>query len=262
MNELRANKITMFNTSTTGRFSIINILLAGFVGWASFGSIVLAEETITSEVVTRLKSVLPDIPIETVSESPVSGIYSVELKGGEILYVTSDGGYFFAGDLYEVGESKVINVAEIGRTIKRKAVIDNIPQSEMVVFSPSGETKTHITVFTDVDCAYCRRLHNEVNTLNELGIEVRYLAFPRSGIGRGSYDTMVSTWCAEDRNTALTDAKSGKKIPGLECDNPVDSQYALGQSVGVSGTPAIITADGTLISGYLPAAQLSKRLGL
>jgi thiol:disulfide interchange protein DsbC len=230
-----------------------------------FTPAVYSEETddaINKDVVSRLKAVLPDIPIEAVNESPVKGIYSVELQGGEILYVTADGGYFFAGDLYKVAESRVINVAEIGRSVKRKALIDDVPQSQMVVFSPSGETKTHITVFTDVDCAYCRRLHNEIKTLNDMGIEVRYLAFPRSGIGQGSYDTMVSTWCAEDRNTALTNAKSGKKIPSLNCENPIDGQYQLGQQVGVSGTPAIITADGTLISGYLPAAQLSKRLGL
>jgi len=252
----------MLNQSTTGRFSIVYILLAGIVSWVGFSSTVFAEEETKNEVVTRLKSVLPDLPIETISESPVSGIYSVELKGGETLYVTSDGGHFFAGDLYEIGEGRVINVAEIGRAVKRKIRIENVPQSEMVVFSPSGETKTHITVFTDVDCGYCRRLHNEVDSLNAMGIEVRYLAFPRSGRGKGSYDTMVSTWCAEDRKTALTNAKSGKKIPSLDCDNPVDEQYQLGQELGVNGTPAIITADGTLISGYLPAAQLSRRLGL
>ncbi|MBV1907326.1 MAG: DsbC family protein [Pseudomonadales bacterium] len=214
------------------------------------------------EITAKISRIFPDIPIDNVSKSPVNGIYAIEMVGGELWYATSDGEYFFAGDLYRVADNKIINMAEIGRAKKRKVLMDNVAEEDMVVFSPKTKVRASISVFTDIDCGYCRKLHSEVPMLNEMGIEVKYLAFPRSGIGKGSYNVMVSTWCAEDRNTAMTLAKNGKAIPGQDCDNPVDAQFQLGQNVGVHGTPAIVLTDGTLISGYMPAADLSRRLGL
>jgi thiol:disulfide interchange protein DsbC len=140
-------------------------------------------------------------------------------------------------------------------------LLEALDESEMVVFAPENPQKT-VTVFTDFDCTYCRKLHQEVPVLNELGIAVRYLAYPRAGVGSASYDKMVSAWCADDPNTALTDAKMGKAIPQKTCANPVAKQYRLGDDFGVTGTPALILEDGQLLPGYMPASALAARLGI
>jgi thiol:disulfide interchange protein DsbC len=132
----------------------------------------------------------------------------------------------------------------------------------MLKFKPKGETRAVVSVFTDVDCGYCRKLHLEMADMNALGIEVRYLAFPRAGVGSPTYDKIVSAWCADDRNQALTDLKLGKDIPNRACPNPVAKQYELGHDIGVTGTPAIVLEDGRLLPGYMPAAELAGLLGL
>ena len=126
----------------------------------------------------------------------------------------------------------------------------------MIIFSPKGETKGAVYVFTDVDCGYCQKLHQEVPQLNAAGIEVRYLAYPRAGLSTPTFDKMVSAWCADDRNAAMNALKIGANVTAKKCDNPVAAQYQLGAAMGVTGTPAIVLEDGTLIPGYKPAAQL------
>ncbi len=179
-----------------------------------------------------------------------------------MLYGTRDGRYLFAGDLYQLGDSDLINLAELRRGVQRRALINEVDLKDMVIFAPAQGTKAVIDVFTDVDCAYCRKLHKEVPRLNELGIEVRYLAFPRKGVGSEAYYKMVSTWCADDRQEALTQSKAGKSIPTKNCDNPVADEYALGHEVGVTGTPAIVLEDGSLLPGYMPAEKIAEILGL
>ena len=215
-----------------------------------------------SKLVARLKALRPDIPIESVVPSPLPGIFQLNLAGGTVFYGTADGRYLFAGDLYELGEDDLINRAEAGRKDKRHELMQQVALEDMVVFAPEGGTRAVINVFTDVDCGYCRKLHQEVPRLNELGIEVRYLAYPRAGIGSKSYQKIVSAWCADDRQTAITTLKAGKDIPQRSCPNPVADQYALGQQVGVSGTPAIVLEDGRLLPGYMPADALAEAIGI
>jgi thiol:disulfide interchange protein DsbC len=214
------------------------------------------------QLVDRLTALRPDIPIEKVSPSPLPGIFMLELVGGTIFYGTADGRYLFAGDLYELGETDLINLAEEGRVAKRQALMAAVSESDMVIFPSDNETLAVINVFTDVDCGYCRKLHQEVPRLNELGIEVRYLAYPRAGIGSRAYEKIVSAWCADDPNDAITKLKAGESIPDINCTNPVAAQYALGQQVGVSGTPAIVLEDGRLLPGYMPADELAKTIGI
>ena len=213
-------------------------------------------------LLSKLKKLRPDLPIERVRPSPVKDIYALELKGGSMLYGTRDARFLFAGDLYQMGDEDLVNLAELRRSVQRKAILDTVKPDDMVIFSPEGETKAVVDVFTDVDCTFCQKLHREVPRMNELGIEVRYLAFPRKGIGSSSYDKMVSTWCAKDPRQALTDSKAGKPIPAKSCDNPVAWEYELGHQVGVTGTPAIVLEDGSLYPGYLPAEKLAQILGL
>ncbi len=213
-------------------------------------------------LVSKLKALRPEIPIERVSPSPLPGIYQLELSGGTVFYGTEDGRYLFAGDLYELGDDDLINLAEQGRVEKRQALMASLDVEDMVVFAPSGQRKAVISVFTDVDCGYCRKLHQEVPRLNELGVEVRYLAYPRAGVGSRAYQKIVSAWCAEDPNDAITALKAGQEIPDIDCANPVSEQYELGHEVGVSGTPAIVLEDGRLLPGYLPADQLAQAIGI
>ncbi|MDK1024253.1 MAG: thioredoxin fold domain-containing protein [Gammaproteobacteria bacterium] len=213
------------------------------------------------DVRSWLLKVRPDMQIETIADSPIKGMYEVGLAGGHVLHITQDGIFFIAGDLYQVTESELINLTEFERNDRRKELLAAIDESEMLIFSPENPQKT-VTVFTDFDCSYCRKLHQEVPELNKLGIAIRYLAYPRAGVPSASYDKMVSAWCAEDPNSALTQAKLGRAIPQKTCANPVARHYRLGEDFGVTGTPALIFEDGQLVPGYMPATALAARLGI
>jgi len=210
----------------------------------------------------RLQILRPGIPVQSVSPTPIAGIYALEIDGGTMFYGTEDGRYLFAGDMYELGDTDLINLAEAGRTVKRRELMSQVALKDMVIFSPKGETKAVVNVFTDVDCGFCRKLHQEVPQLNDMGIEVRYLAYPRAGIGSESYDRIVSAWCSKDPNTAITKLKAGQSIPSATCDNPVAAEFELGREMGVNGTPAIVLQDGRLLPGYMPADELAKTLGI
>ncbi|MGA1677294.1 MAG: DsbC family protein [Pseudomonadales bacterium] len=215
-----------------------------------------------AQAVERLARLRPDIPVLGVSASPLPGIVAIEISGGTILYATEDGRYLFAGDLYELTETDLVNVAEAGRVDERREAMASVDPASMIIFPATGVRRASINVFTDVDCGYCRKLHLEVPTLNAMGIEVRYLGFPRAGVGSDSYDRIVSAWCAEDPREALTRVKAGEEIPAASCDNRIAEHYGLGQTIGVEGTPAIVLEDGRLLPGYLPADRLAAALGL
>ncbi|MGE8409143.1 MAG: thioredoxin fold domain-containing protein, partial [Pseudomonas sp.] len=129
---------------------------------------------------------------------------------------------------------------------------------EMVVYPANGPAKSHITVFTDTTCPYCHKLHAEVPELNRLGIEVRYVAFPRQGLGSAGDEQLQAVWCSKDRQGALDKMIDGKEIKSAKCENPVSKQFSMGQSIGVNGTPAIVLEDGQVIPGYQPAPQVAK----
>lgn len=196
------------------------------------------------------------VAIKAISESPMGGVYQVQLESGRILYASADGQFLIQGSLYDLSEAQPRNLTTAAEAAGIGEVINALPAEQLVIFAPENP-KTHVTIFTDVDCGYCRLLHSEVDELNGLGIEVRYAAFPRSGPGQASARIMESIWCAEDRQEAMTEAKLGNDIKTLSCDNPVNEQFALGQQVGVQGTPAIFMANGVLVPGYKPAAQLA-----
>lgn len=212
-------------------------------------------------VVKAVTAKLPDLPVLAVVKTPLAEMVSLELEGGQTIYATLDGKYILSGDLYQL-DPEVVNLAEGRRSLRRAELMAKVPAEELVVFSPEGETKTFINVFTDVDCGYCRKLHQEVPELNARGIEVRYLAYPRAGFNTPTYDKIVSAWCAKDRQTAITTLKQGDDIPARQCENPVESHYQLGQQVGVTGTPAIVSASGMLLPGYMPADKLADAIGV
>lgn len=224
--------------------------------------VIADDEAAAKNIRERLTAARPDIPILDIQPAGIPGFYDVYLPAGQVLHFTADGKYFYTGDLYGV-EDQLVNLTEKGRSDERKKVIDELDETEMVVFSPTKDrVKATITVFTDIDCVFCRKLHNEVPELNRLGIAVRYLAYPRSGPNTPSYDKLVSAWCAENPKIALTRSKAGEDIPDATCLNPVASQYELGGRLGINSTPSLIYEDGTLARGYMPAAELADALGI
>ena len=214
------------------------------------------------QLLAELEFLPPELSVEAVTKTPLEGVFAVQLAGGQMLYAAAGGRYLFAGDLYEVSDGEVVNLTEAGREEKRRALLGSVRQEDMLIFAAHGKRKTHVSVFTDVDCGYCRKLHQEMPEINALGIEVRYLAFPRAGPGSDSYRKIVSAWCAENPNRALTDLKQGHSIPERSCKNPVADQYQLAARLGVTGTPAIVTEEGRLLPGYMPADNLAEALGL
>ncbi len=223
-------------------------------------SAVASEEDAAVDIAARLDGL--DLGIKSVKASKMAGIYEVEVDGGT-LYVSQDGGYLIAGSLYEVRDGGLVNLTEETRSRERRELIGGLDESEFIAFTPDAGPEASVLVFTDTDCGYCRRLHQDMEEYHARGIEVRYLAFPRAGIGSPTYDKMVSAWCSDDPKGALTALKRGEGIPEKYCENhPVGAQYELGQSVGITGTPAIILPDGKILPGYVPADQLAALLGL
>jgi thiol:disulfide interchange protein DsbC len=239
-------------------------LLAAWPGATLSAAEAAAAEAASSgaALVERLQALRPDIPIQRVSPTPVPGIVALELGGGSVFYGTTDGRYLFAGDMYELTDTDLVDVAEAGRIDTRRALMAKVDPASMIIFRASGAPKAVINVFTDVDCGYCQKLHLEVPALNAMGIEVRYLGYPRAGVGSESYDRIVSAWCASNPNEALTRIKAGEKIPSATCDNEIAAQYGLGRQMGIAGTPAIVLEDGRLLPGYLPAQELAQAVGV
>lgn len=220
-----------------------------------------AEDDGSANLMQKLRALRPDLPITAVNPSPVQGFYAIELQGGTFLYGSADARFLFAGDLYQLGTS-LVNVTDSERATKRAALLAKVPVKDALVFTPKNGVRKSIYVFTDVDCTYCRKLHSEIAAINDLGIEVRYLAYPRSGINSESYNRIVSAWCADNPQEALTTLKAGGNVPVRTCTNPVADEYRLGQELGISGTPAILTEDGQLLPGYMPPKQLALAIGL
>ncbi|MBK8993404.1 MAG: thioredoxin fold domain-containing protein [Gammaproteobacteria bacterium] len=221
-----------------------------------------AEDPQAEVILKALSAARPDLQYEQPRPSPMAGLYEVQVKGGPLLYIDADGRHFIAGDLFAVQKSGFVNLAEQGRQKERAELIAAVKPEDMIIFAPENPKAT-IAVFTDVDCGYCRKLHSEVAELNELGIAVHYLAFPRAGLGSPSFRKIASAWCAKDPGAALTSLKNGEEIPENVCaDNPVAAQILLGEKVGVNGTPALVLEDGTLVPGYRPAKDLAKLLGI
>lgn len=197
-------------------------------------------------------AIVPGVAPTSVRPSPVAGLYEVTL-GPQLFYVSADGRYLVEGDVIDLHTRTNITTAR--RDAARIKAINAVGIDHMIVYSPAHPRHT-ITVFTDIDCAYCRKLHREVGALVKAGIRVRYLFYPRSGLDTPSYYKAVSVWCAPNRKAALEKAEAGDALPRRTCKNPVKQQMALGDVIGVRGTPTIVLGDGSIVPGYLPAAKL------
>jgi len=214
----------------------------------------------------RIETQFPDFKVDIVRPSPVRNIYEVAM-GDEVVYVSADGNHLiFGGTLLDIAKEKPVNLTQNTkqeldalRAPMRKAALDKVNESSMVTFKAPNQ-KYEISVFTDIDCGYCRKLHSEISQINALGITVHYLAFPRAGLDSPSYDKLVNVWCADDPKKAMTAAKSQQIIANKNCKNPIRDHFELVRDFGLNGTPAIILPDGTLLPGYMPPERLLEQI--
>ncbi|WP_111640605.1 DsbC family protein [Marinimicrobium alkaliphilum] len=241
--------------------------------WILAPLVVAAEPSPEAVITERLQQARPDIEFGTPRPSPIDGLYQVSVTGGPTLYITPDGRRFVLGDMYDVQAGGFTQVQDPYLKEQRSDAVAALDEGDTINFAATGDTKAVIYVFTDVDCGFCRRLHNHINAYNDggerkpgyadLGIEVRYLAYPRAGVNSESGRKLQTAWCADDRQGTMDQLKNLRPVELTACsDNPVAAQHRLGSEIGVSGTPAILLADGTMIGGYVPPEELARRLGL
>jgi len=214
---------------------------------------VVADEAAIKQALSKH---MPAEQIDSIKPSEISGLYEV-ISGANIFYTSEDGKYWMQGQLFDAEAKR--NLTESKLATVRKAALEKVGEQRMIIFKSSAQ-KYVVTVFTDIDCGYCRKLHSEIDQYLAQGITVRYMFFPRAGKGSDSYQKAIAVWCAPDRNKALTQAKKGENLDSKQCDNPLDQHMQLAESFGVNGTPMIVTQAGNILPGYVPAAQLVKVL--
>lgn len=215
-----------------------------------------AAGSVDERAIQALQSINPRIEVDHVGPAPLPG-FREAVVGGQVVYISDDGRYLLQGALYDVVEKT--DLSQAGMAAVRRRLLATIPASERIVFAPENPDYT-VSVFTDVECGYCQKLHQDIAEYNRLGIAIEYLAFPRMGPASEDFAKMVAVWCAADRGAALTAAKEGRKVASRDCTNPVARHYDIGRRVGLAGTPMIVTASGVQMPGYMPPADLRAAL--
>jgi len=209
-----------------------------------------------SDIKEKLAVIMPSVKIENIKPLDNTGLYEAVING-EIIYFSKDARYVFQGDVIELEKRQ--NITELKRVELRKQTLASVDEAQMIIYEPKKTAHT-LTVFTDIDCGYCRKLHQQMAEYNALGIRIRYMAFPRAGVDSESYNKAVDVWCAKDRKQALTDAKNGKEVNSESCNSPIQAQYELGRRLGVTGTPALFLENGQMLPGYVPPKRLKEIL--
>lgn len=219
-----------------------------------------SDKDVQQKIRTNLSSLLPGLLPDSITKTAVPGLYEV-VFGPRIVYVTEDARFLVQGSIIDMETRE--NLTEPRLNEVKVQAVENIGTESMLVYSPPKDIpiKHVVTVFTDIDCGYCRKLHGEMADYNGKGIEIRYLFYPRAGVGSESYKKAVKVWCSKDRHEAMDISKAGNPVDArTDCDNPVDEHMKLGGLVGVSGTPALVLDDGKVVPGYVPADRLIKVL--
>lgn len=219
-------------------------------------SVTAAADDDYSAVEEQIRMLAPQAKSVAISETPIDNLLMVQING-DIVYATADGKYLIQGRVIDMATRE--DLTEGAKAEARRDLLTSVDASKQITFAPE-KPAYDLMVFTDIDCGYCRKLHAQMEEYNQQGIAVHYMAFPRAGVGSLSYDKFVSVWCAGDQREAMTQAKLGADPEPAKCDNPIAEQYQLGIDLGVSGTPALLTADGQMIPGYVPPEQLRERL--
>lgn len=206
------------------------------------------------QIEEKIKKQFPQLTVDEITASPIDGLYQVNASGN-IVYVTKDGRFLVAGDIYDLNDAQN-NLTETARKKTRLNSLKSIDEASMIVFA-AKKPEYVVTVFTDVDCSYCRKLHTDVKTLNDLGVTIRYLAFPRTGPDSPTAEKMNKIWCMKDKKQAFNNANEDKPVEGTICpNNGVLRGYELGTAMGINGTPTLVFEDGTVFPGYLAADKI------
>lgn len=211
---------------------------------------------------SKINAVLPEgMSVQNIKKSKIENLFVVDIGDLQPIYASKDGEFFFYGELYAVNGNVLLNTTKDEINSKRKSILEKeLSEDDFISFKSENE-KHSVTIFTDVDCGYCRKFHNEIQDFNDLGITVNYVAFPRSGLDSVSYNKIVTAWCSKDPKSVLTKMKQGQDVQLSMCQNhPVEAHFLLGQKIGITGTPAIIKSNGELLPGYLPPEELLTRL--
>jgi len=206
------------------------------------------------------KITAPNVKVTAVFDTPIGDIKELMIdtgRGTDIVYMSKDGSYLIQGSIFDI--DRRVDITDQKKAGLRAEKLSQFGDESRINFFPE-EMQYKVTVFTDIACGYCRKLHADMQGYNDLGIGISYLFFPRSGLKTASYDKAVSVWCAADQQKAMDQAKAGSQVAEKQCDNPVTEQYQAGLASGVTGTPALILQDGTMLPGYLPPDQLKQRL--
>ena len=216
---------------------------------------IFAEKDDMQDLTNKINLILPDgIKVQDISFSDERNLYVINVGDIQPIYMLPDGEHVILGDIFNISEGEAQSTTEKDKDIFRKNKL-NTSNLETIDFLAKKE-KYSLTVFTDVDCGFCRKFHNEIDQYNNLGISIKYLAFPRAGIDSESYTKMVSAWCSDQADLSITLLKDNKSIPSNSCENSVAEQFELGRTLGITGTPALITQSGKLLPGYVPAQEL------
>ncbi|WIO75136.1 DsbC family protein [Porticoccaceae bacterium LTM1] len=241
---------------------ITRLLLAAFM-FVSLPLMADVDKGTKEQIVHGLKKWRPDLSFTNIMETPIDGLYHVQVVGGPSLYTSADGKYFISGDLQEVGFGRTENWRDKVYAPLRRELIQAANPDNMITYKPKGEAKAVIYVFTDLDCGYCVKLQREIPALNDMGVEVRYLAFPRAGMGSASEKKLTAVWCADDPVEAMGRMMNRQEIARKPCQTKaIEEHMKLVREMGINATPAIILGDGTLVSGYRRASQLKQILGI
>lgn len=245
-------------TRKTAHEMALLVLLTVFVSLAFSAQSLAAESDDIATIKKVLSELMPQAQAESIKPAGLPGMYEA-VFGPQIIYISGDGRYMLEGDLYDLKNR--VNLTEAKRNVGRASIISEMDEKTMVVFSPAADkVKFTITAFTDIDCGYCRKMHQQMEEYNKLGIAMRYLAYPRSGINTPSYFKAVSVWCADDRAAAMTKAKSGETLPKADCATPIEAHMDAAKLVGVTGTPTMVLENGRVIPGYVEPKRLIQIL--
>lgn len=241
---------------------LISLLLAGFAAspLASWAAVEPQQEQLLRDALAKAR---PGMKIREIRSSAIPGIFEVDIGSNDTVYMPGDGKYLISGTMYRIEQNRFVNIADERMQPLRAQKLAAVNRKDMIIFSPKGTPKSHVSVFTDIDCGFCRKLHQEIPALNAMGIEVRYLAFPRAGVPSPSADKLATAWCAPNPQDTLTQLKNGVAVATKTCEkNPIADQYKLGMELGVNGTPALFKPNGELLPGYMPANELAEALGV
>ena len=209
----------------------------------------------------QLSKVIPiELNIESIKESQLPNFYEVILSDGSFFYVEKGGQYLVLGDIFKIQNEELVNLSREKNYSKVKDMLQKIDEKSLIKFSPK-EIKYKVYVFTDVDCGFCRKFHNQISSYLDQGIQVNYLAFPRSGTDSDTYKKMSTAWCSPNRQEVLTGLKKDKDFEQIDCeDNPIKTHFELAKSIDIQGTPTIISQSGFTIPGYIEAKELIEYL--